>query len=932
MVLMSCAGTPKNAEEDVWTALESGDNEKARSFFLGKVDVHATDSRGRTPLHIAAEKEDDQLGAFFISLGANVNALDNEGRSPLGISAKNGDAQMARHLVKAGADIHQPMGETGSEELSPAIQGITRKGEFLTALLTADSLKSQDKEGRTILHLAALAGDADAALEILAAEQLFAGNLAKTDHKGATALDLALSRPDSRDHAETAEKLILAGASSPNPIYPYFAPAVRSSNYNIRFSDGGTPLHYAAREGHLGLLSFFIEKKAEINSKDASGATPLHEAARSGNIEAMEFLLSQGANPNAQDAKGNSALHIAIPSENHQEAIGLLLAYQANPNLRDEHGDSPLHIVITLNRGSGIIQSLLSGGTDVTIRNIDGKTPLYLAVEESRLELIPLLLSYQSDVFAVDNDGISPFERALAIGNPILSALITPETVFQTDSAGNTILHVAIQNSADVRIISLILEHRAMVNARNREGDTSLHLAVRLNEAESGELLISRGADIFAPNAKGETPLYLTFHSPGKARQWMINSHTIIARDGLGNGILHYAAQWKIDSYIPYIVQQGAFLEAANATGETPLFVAVKYAGERGKPGEFHAPGELRAPGDSTIKTLVAAGASLNSRDNLGNSALHAAVRWNNSKAAQALIDAGIDINAHALNGKTPLHDAVRLGITDIEALLLNRGADIEIRDTEGNSPFMEAIVSGHSGTAERLVDLGADPNTRNNRGDTPLHLAVSAERSDLVNLLLSWGAPIHARNSQGRTPFQIALAISPRMVSTLLTKDRIQMADDNGASPLHIAILEDAPLSMIRAIISQGARLSPVDSEGRSPLRLAVDRESWELAKLLADAGADPFAAAGDGKTPGELVIIKGPGPVQMVFSGKAISARDSSGNTILHYAARYGSRETVATLLELGANKSIRNISAESPADIAKRWERADTLTMLN
>jgi ankyrin repeat protein len=884
------------------------------------VDVHATDSRGRTPLHIAAEKQDAQLGAFFISLGADVNALDNEGRSPLGISAGLGDTALAAHLVKAGADIHYPApGEPAGD--SPALSGIIRKGDFLDALLTVDSLRSLDAEGRTILQLAALEGEAEAVQQILRAPAFSTGEVLEArDRDGKTALDLALSRPDSRNHAESAEKLILAGARSQDPIYSYFAPAARSSNFNIRLFDGRTPLHFAAREGHLGLLNFFMDKNAQINIKDASGATALHEAARAGNIDAMELLLSRGADPNAQDAKGNSPLHLGIPSESHREAIGLLLAYQANANLRDEHGDSPLHIVITLNRNSTIVQSLLSGGTDVSIRNIDGKTALYLAVEEGRIELIPLLLSYQSDVFAADNEGITPFERALETGDPVLSAMITPETVFQTDSAGNTVLHTAIENFADVKTITLILDHRALINARNREGDTSLHLAVRLDEAEIGELLISRGADIFAPNARGETPLYLVFHSPGGIRRWMINSHTVIARDGLGNGVLHYTAQWKIDSQIPYIVQQGADLEAKNAAGETPLFVAVKYTGERGP------------AGDSTIRTLVNAGASLNSRDNLGNSALHAAVRWNNREAAQALINAGIEVNARALNGKTPLHDAVRLGIADIETLLVSRGADIEIRDTGGNTPFMEAVSAGNAHSAERLANLGADSNTRNNQGDTPLHLAVSAGQNDIVNLLLSWGAPIHARNSQGRSPYETALTISPAMVSTLLTKDRIQMADDNGASPLHIAIREGAPLSTIRIIITQGARLSPVDSEGRCPLRLAVDRESWELAKLLTDAGADPFTTAGDGKTPAEIVITQGPGPVQAVFSGKAIGARDSSGNTILHYAARYGSPETIAVLLQLGANKTLKNISAESPADIAKRWERMDTLSMLN
>jgi ankyrin repeat protein len=912
LVLVSCAGTPTPEEdEDVWTALESGDAEKARSFFLGKVDVHATDARGRTPLHIAAEQKDTQLAAFFVSLGADVNALDNDGRGPLGISAERGDTETARILVRGGADIHQPMPGIGSA----ALEGIGRKGEFLGALLSAASLESRDADGRTILHLAALEGEAEAAGQILAAwANLPNRNIMAVDREGKTALDLALSRPDSRNHAEIAEQLILAGGRSSHPIYPYFAAATRSSNYNIRYYDGGTPLHFAARGNYLGLIDFFIERMAEINIKDASGGTPLYEAVRYGNIDALELLLSLGADPNVQDAKGNSVLHIGIPADVHREAIGLLLTYQANPNLRDEHGDSPLHIVIMLNRDSGVLQSLLSGGADVSIRNIDGKTPLYLAVEASRIALVPLLLAYQSDVFAADNEGITPFTKGLELGNPVLETLITPETVLQTDSAGNTILHTAIQYAADVKTIALILDQRAVVNARNREGDTSLHLAVRMGNQETGELLISRGGDIFAPNAKGETPLYLAFHAPGAARRWIVNDHTIVARDGLGNGILHYAAQWKIDSQIPYIVQQGANVEAVNATGETPLFVAVKYNGA------------------STIGTLVKAGAAINSRDSLGNSALHAAVRWNNSEAALALIEGGVDINAHALNGKTPLHDAVRLGIIDIEALLVERGADIEIRDAEGNTPFMEAVIAGYSPAAERLVDMGADPNTRNSQGDTPLHRAVASKRNDLTNLLLSWGAPIHARNSQGLTPFRIALAQSPDMVSALLTKERIQMADDNGSSPLHIAVHEGVDPATVRVIIAQGARLSPVDSEGRSPLRLAVDGESWDLAKVLADAGADPFTVAGDGKTPGELVLTKGQGAIQAVFSGKAINARDAAGNTILHYAARSGSAETVARLLQLGASKSIRNISAESPADIARRWNRGDTLSMLN
>jgi ankyrin repeat protein len=891
--------------DDVWSLLDRRETGRAREMFLGKVDVHARDDRGRTPLHAAAEIGDADLTAFFISLGAEIDALDNEKRSPLGISAEKGDAAVAKVLCAAGADIHLP-----PEGNNPALAGIRQKGAFLEALLTPKSVESAGAGGRSILHLAAAAGDAGAIRIILDAGSA----AAKKDGAGKTALDLALEQPDSRNHLETAELLILAGAVSQNPVYPYLAPAVRSSNYNIRGADGASSLHFAAREGYSNFISFLLEKGTNVNIKNASGATALHEAARSGRLGAMETLLRRGAEVNVQDAKGNSALHIGIPPDVHQEAAALLLSFGINPNLRDVHGESPLHIAVTLNRSSDVLQTLLGGGADVSIRNIDGKTPLYLAVEENKPSYIPLLLAYGSDIFAADNQGATVYERALLDRNSILTALITEETVFQNDSAGNTLLHLTVKNRGDDKIVGLILDRKALVNARNKEGDTSLHIAVRLDRGESGTLLISRGADIFAPNARGESPLYLAFTSTGGVRQWMISPFTLETRDGLGNTVLHYICQWKLDAQIPFVISRGANTEAANATGETPLFTAVKYDNA------------------STVKVLLANGAYLNSRDTLGNSALHAAVRWDTPRAAAALIDSGIDINAHSLNGNTPLHDAVRLGIVNMETLLVQRGASLEVRNAGGNSPLMEAIMAGHPLSMERLAELGADPTTRNNRGDTPLHVAVAMERSDLVTPLLSWGAPIHAKNSFGKSPFQIALAGSPRMVSTLLTRDRIYGADDSGFSALHIAVQEHAGPDMIKIIIDQGGRINSVDYEGRSPLRLAVDTGDWEKARILADAGADPFLTAGDGKTPAELALSAGEEGIRALFSGRGISARDPSGNTILHYAAKSCSPGLVGLLLELGANKGVKNIAAESPADIARRWNQIETAALLN
>jgi ankyrin repeat protein len=135
-----------------------------------------------------------------------------------------------------------------------------------------------------------------------------------------------------------------------------------------------------------------------------------------------------------------------------------------------------------------------------------------------------------------------------------------------------------------------------------------------------------------------------------------------------------------------------------------------------------------------------------------------------------------------------------------------------------------------------------------------------------------------------------------------------------------------------LKVIIDKGTKLSSVDSNGRIPLRLAVDLAAWDLAKILADAGSDPFSTAVDGKTSGKIAIARGNTAILAIFSGNAINAKDPSGNTILHYAARMGKPEAISLLLELGANKSARNISAESPADIAMRWNNRDNAVLLN
>jgi ankyrin repeat protein len=106
----------------------------------------------------------------------------------------------------------------------------------------------------------------------------------------------------------------------------------------------------------------------------------------------------------------------------------------------------------------------------------------------------------------------------------------------------------------------------------------------------------------------------------------------------------------------------------------------------------------------------------------------------------------------------------------------------------------------------------------------------------------------------------------------------------------------------------------------------------AWDLASVLALAGADVFSQAGDGKTPAEIALAGGRDSINALFTGPGINARDSGGNTILHYAAQSGSTETVSLLLQLGADRNIRNFASERAGDIAARYRRNDAAALLD
>lgn len=121
----------------------------------------------------------------------------------------------------------------------------------------------------------------------------------------------------------------------------------------------GTPLLWAAMEGHIETIEVLLTAGAQINARNAWNRTPLHVAARFGHVCVVRLLIDRGADKEARRDTNETPLHFAV-EENHILVVTALLDRGVNINARGNRG-TPLRFATTLGR-SQIAQLLISRG------------------------------------------------------------------------------------------------------------------------------------------------------------------------------------------------------------------------------------------------------------------------------------------------------------------------------------------------------------------------------------------------------------------------------------------------------------------------------------------------------------------------------------------------------------------------------------------
>ncbi|KAJ8683895.1 hypothetical protein QAD02_019687 [Eretmocerus hayati] len=167
-------------------------------------------------------------------------------------------------------------------------------------------------------------------------------------------------------------------------------------------------------------------------------------------------------------------------------------------------------------------------------------------------------------------------------------------------------------------------------------------------------------------------------------------------------------------------------------------------------------------------------------------------------------------------------------------------------------------------------MDLEQDSNVD---GDSPLHTAVKHQNLEMVELIIKHGNSIHAKNRMNQTPLHLAYHIvktsyPSKNISDIMNamlahlgKPNINAIDDSGLSYFHIAC-EMGCVELINHYLDFGVNInaqicSKLYSSGYTPLHLSIQSRHKKVVETLLNRGANLTIRNDAGDTPIHLAFL---------------------------------------------------------------------------
>uniref|UniRef100_A0A3B5MDW7 Ankyrin repeat and death domain containing 1B n=1 Tax=Xiphophorus couchianus TaxID=32473 RepID=A0A3B5MDW7_9TELE len=305
--------------------------------YLGKsLNVNAKNVHHRTALHYAVAGKNKEATQFLLQRRVKVDQKDKYGMAPIHLAAWFGSLEILKLLVQAGAEQ-----------------------------------KVENEEGLNIMHCAAINNHTEIVEYIINDMQM--KELNKEDQSGHCPFALAA------EHGSTEMLKIL------------------TEPYNMAAMKGDTPLHLAARNGHLDAVQLLLQIFDSRDEVNMDGETALYQAADNSQEECVLALLEAGCDPNILTVAKCSALH-PVSESGDSSLVQLLLEYNAHTDVQNQRLQTALHLSAELGR-TEVVEMLLKAGVDLEIRDryikikkIQGKTALGVAARANEVIIVDMII------------------------------------------------------------------------------------------------------------------------------------------------------------------------------------------------------------------------------------------------------------------------------------------------------------------------------------------------------------------------------------------------------------------------------------------------------------------------------------------------------------------------------------------------------------
>ncbi|CCT63193.1 related to heterokaryon incompatibility protein [Fusarium fujikuroi IMI 58289] len=813
--------------------------------------VDMRDSKGQTPLHLAAKAGYKPAVSTLLEFGANSNSKSSDGQTPLLLAVERKHSQIVKYLLDSdkgnyeGEELDDALFIAASGKDEEVIKKLYEKGARYKRGLVTD--------GKTALHWAIHMGHETSA-------ELLVNDLEDED-------------VDVEDPTKQQSALLMASEKGMTSVVELLL--AKHANIELLDSDKRTALHLAAMGPHLETIKKLLKSsKCPVNKQDRQKRTPLHWAALKGSTGAIELLAKQEyCNTTFTDESGRTALVIAAE-------MGL-------------HGI----VELLLQGGSGAEEALngaASNGRKEVVQKILPK------IEKDDVKHRALELGARAGHVSVSvtlNDSIKDSNLKASTFRMILFAAAAHPSQFDFDDLKNRIedptiqddkkqslLMVAIANG-HTRLVKHLCSLHDVVELRDIEGRTALMIAALNNDGRSVRLLLNQGADPYVQDNKGRTALHhaienecfnsfagLLAFSDRQLRTIQDSENRTVVQISLEK-----ARQWELST-------QDARLKLSRLETLTSMCVF-----------------------------LIRRGIQPEIRDKNKRNALHLAVSYDLAEIAYHLLQSRqsgprvSNLDTQDVEGRTPLLLAASKGYYFLIELMLSEGFEPNTRDATDETPLLLASERGNFRAVEALLEHNADPNVRNTHGRTALSQAAQNGYDRLVRCLVDNSerkVELNTQDNMGQTALILAAENGHEDIVNFLV-DQNANADITGydGKKAWQKAVDKGHASVVETLLSK--TISPVrDRQAVNEALLLASRRGWgDLVGVLLKQEVDlTFQSKGEELTALHMAAMNGHQEVlsKLTAKGVEIVIKDLNGRTALFLATEQGFPSIVRLLLE--------------------------------